>query len=518
MAGYEVRVGDLVDSSWGMHQTCEDLLQAVYALAAELTDQHAAIGADEAGHLFASAYVPAAKTTVNQIANSCYITGQGSAAILETANNYLAQESATAAELLAAALDSTAGLAEPWATARAGQCQEAHDPRGMGESLPGAVGSTSWEDRYLLGEVFRGDSGRLRTVAATWRKAAKVTAYALSDAQACWTTATRNFTGATADGVNGFFAKFVGKDPYPPRPAEGHTLMANLPAACQALAAACENYADHIDAAAHTFTDPFTTSQPIWDDPMFGGNGNDGGLKTMVESDGEIHALGNLAHTLDASQATVRIPGPTAGGLPGFPGLPPIGEPVPDPILIPAAYRPVPPGTQAVPPIAPPNPPDPRFPALTPAQRTQFDAWANTLRTGDFSGGNPAEVAYQLRTAGYPEYEVPIPAGISAKSTLMVDGLRPTDGMAIDAKYVKNPDSCFRTLDALIQNHQTGKRDFLYGPDRKELQKYAAAVSDPRNNGQIRGLEIDTNLPDSVPYWRTMMAAYGVKGYARYVP
>lgn len=34
----------------------------------------------------------------------------------------------------------------------------------------------------------------------------------------------------------------------------------------------------------------------------------------------------------------------------------------------------------------------------------------------------------------------------------------------------------------------------------------------------MRGVETVTNNADSVAYWRVMMAAYGVKGYARYVP
>ncbi|MBF9071812.1 hypothetical protein I2501_27695 [Streptacidiphilus sp. NEAU-YB345] len=140
------------------------------------------------------------------------------------------------------------------------------------------------------------------------------------------------------------------------------------------------------------------------------------------------------------------------------------------------------------------------------------------MRTGDYSGGNAAEQAYQLRTSGYPEYEVPIPAGLSKSNTLMVDGLRSTDGMAVEAKYVKNQNSCYRTLDELIKNHATGKKNFLFLDDRLELKKYAAAIADPRNQGQIRGVEIDTNNQPSIAYWRTMMAAYGVKGYARYVP
>lgn len=168
--------------------------------------------------------------------------------------------------------------------------------------------------------------------------------------------------------------------------------------------------------------------------------------------------------------------------------------------------------------MAPPTPPDPRFPPLTAPEQQNFQTWLNSLRAGDVSGGKPAEVAYQKRVAGYPEYEVPIPLGISANSTLMVDGFRDRDGMAIEAKYVNNPNKpCYRSLDELRANHQSGKKDFLYDKDRKELTKYNAALNDPRNK-EMRGVETVTNNADSVAYWRVMMAAYGVKGYARYVP
>lgn len=120
--------------------------------------------------------------------------------------------------------------------------------------------------------------------------------------------------------------------------------------------------------------------------------------------------------------------------------------------------------------------------------------------------------------AGFPEFEVPIPAGISPSNTLMVDGFRNLDGMAIEAKYVNKPDQrCYRSLEDLRKNHATGDRDFLYWKDRLELRKYAGALSDPRNH-EIRGVETVTNNQDAVQYWRLMMAAYGVKGHARYVP
>ncbi|KOY59124.1 restriction endonuclease fold toxin-2 domain-containing protein [Streptomyces sp. XY332] len=127
-------------------------------------------------------------------------------------------------------------------------------------------------------------------------------------------------------------------------------------------------------------------------------------------------------------------------------------------------------------------------------------------------------MAYQLRVSGYPEYEVPIPPGISPNSTLMVDGFRDSDGMAVEAKYVNKPNKpCYRSLDELRASHQSGKKDFLYLKDREELTKYAAALRDPRNT-EMRGVEVATNNSDSVAYWRVMMAAYGVKGYARHVP
>ncbi|KUM95110.1 hypothetical protein AQI88_19895 [Streptomyces cellostaticus] len=140
------------------------------------------------------------------------------------------------------------------------------------------------------------------------------------------------------------------------------------------------------------------------------------------------------------------------------------------------------------------------------------------MREGDVSGGKPAEVAYQLRVAGYPEYEVPIPSGYSVNSTLMVDGFRDADGMAVEAKYVNKPNQrCYRSLEELRMNHENGYKDFLYRSDRDELKKYAAALGDPRNK-EMRGVETVTNNQEAVQYWRIMMAAYGVKGHARYVP
>jgi len=97
--------------------------------------------------------------------------------------------------------------------------------------------------------------------------------------------------------------------------------------------------------------------------------------------------------------------------------------------------------------------------------------------------------------------------------------LRVTDADAgrVGVGVERGVHACYRTLDELRENHNTEKKDFLYGPDRREQAKFADALNDPRNR-EMRGVETVTNNQESVAYWRVMMAAYGVKGYARYEP
>lgn len=115
---------------------------------------------------------------------------------------------------------------------------------------------------------------------------------------------------------------------------------------------------------------------------------------------------------------------------------------------------------------------------------------------------------------------------------LMADGLRPEDGYAVEAKHVREPDckKTFRSLDEVDKTLATppkvdnkGKLRFdprvdgMYGSDERELARYRAAMSDPRNS-EIRGLEIVTNDKDSASYWQSMMAMNGVNGTSRYIP
>nr|WP_317633640.1 restriction endonuclease fold toxin-2 domain-containing protein [Streptomyces sp. HUAS 14-6] len=117
----------------------------------------------------------------------------------------------------------------------------------------------------------------------------------------------------------------------------------------------------------------------------------------------------------------------------------------------------------------------------------------------------------QAGRAGLPKTRVGLPG---------VRGTNPSRNQSVQHAHggrIPQPRRCYRSLEDLRKNNATGDGDFLYKGDRLELRKYAAALNDPRNK-EMRGVETVTDNQDAVQYWRIMMAAYGVKGHARYVP
>jgi hypothetical protein len=504
---------NFANASWSLVDLRDLIYNMLSLLSVELSENGGMAGDGEAGRAFATVYKEAVKTVFDQSTFAHQVMANGARALLKSAEAYLRQESRIAAELLGQSPQGPDIGVQPSGP----DCS----PRGShhAEDLPEVVSETSGVDQFLFNERFLGHPDKLRAVAGTWRAAAKILEVAYWDSEAAWQRATLDEVGQTADRVEEFFRKFVGKSSPPSEVSEDETLMANLPTACKMIANACDAYADHIETAKRRLpveeTDPTGEFLWPWEQPRFGGDGHDGGLHELVTADIRIAALGKIPPALDSSNAKVKMPRPDNDSP--VPGLPPFLTPILRvPLLVPAAYRPA--NGPRVQPIPPATPPNPRFPPLTPGQRNNFQMWLNSLRQGDFSGGRPAEVAYQRRVAGYPEYEVHIPAGISPNSTLMVDGFRDVDGMAVEAKYVNKPDQrCYRSLEDLRKNHATGDRDFLYDKDRVELRKYAAALNDPRNT-EMRGVETVTNNQEAVQYWRIMMAAYGVSGQARYVP
>lgn len=504
----------------------------------ELDRQHGMAGDDDAGRAFAKVYRSAAATTLDKMGFSAYVMGETGKGLMRTCREFMARESSIASAILGKQVDLTDGMGDPGA-----DCPESF--LGLGQELPEVVGDTAWYDQYApagMSDRFRGSPEKLRDVAGTWHRGAKLMTRLLEDAQACAHTADKAHSGEAADAFRNYFKGFVGFSVPPERAHPDEPLVANLVAACAQLAKACDRYADHVEAAKAQITedrvDPFHVDMP-WDAPMFGGNGDDGGLLDAVLGDPWIHRLGDVAHALDDSEKRVKLP-QGSDDPPGLPGLPllPVPEPVPVPLalasykgglpgIVPAVYRDPDPNVAHQDPL-PPVPGTTRL--LTDAERRSFEQWVNTLRPMGFGGRpdvtDPAN-AYQLRTAGYPERLIPLPAD-ARKGAIAADGMRPADGYMVDAKYVQGTDdeckkNSFRTPDtfALEDKYDENgkkkwsKKDVLVGKDEKELNDYRLAMNE---HEQIRGLEIMTNDKDAAAYWQTLMAVQQVSGTSRYVP
>ncbi|MFE0642109.1 restriction endonuclease fold toxin-2 domain-containing protein [Streptomyces sp. NPDC058877] len=529
----------------GLLDTMRGARDTAIALGHELARQHGMAGDDEAGRAFAKVYVSAASTTLDKMGFSSYVLGETSKGLMRNAREFMAQESRQVSAFLGRQVDLTAGMGDPGA-----DCTENY--LGLGNDLPEVVGETAWYDQYAPAggsDRFRGSPEKIRDVAGSWRHAGVLMQRFLEDAQAYALTGSKAHSGEAADAFQTYVKHSVGLTCPPAKAQEDEPLVTNLVAACIQIAKACDRYADHVEAAkgkiAQHKMDLFAVDLP-WDQPMFGGNGYDGGLLDAVLGDPWIHDLGSVGHALDASVARIKLPAadpPAAPVIPGLPFLPPLipaPAPVPVPVVL-ASYtgqvptlapmvNPVDPGLSFVDPI-PPVPGTTRL--LTAAEQQRFRAWMNGLQPGGFAGGGgpgDPDNAYQLRVAGYPEREVPL---LGSKRGLMVDGIRPLDGQLVEAKHVRDPDcknKSFRTLDRVeetlakpVKVNNQGKIawdpevDSMYAGDERELVRYKQAMANPANS-EIRGLEIVTNGRDNAAYWQSMMAMTGTPGSTRYVP
>ncbi|MEU6809781.1 restriction endonuclease fold toxin-2 domain-containing protein [Streptomyces sp. NPDC046831] len=531
----------MIKASMGMVETVMvGTRDTTIALFHELGRQHGMAGDDDAGRAFAKVYKSAAATTLDKMGFSAYVMGQTGKGLMRNAREFMARESRVASAIMKKQVDLTGGMGDPGA-----DCTESF--LGLGQELPEVVGDTAWYDQYApagMSDRFRGSPEKLRDVAASWRAGGKMMLRFLHDAQAYAHTADKAHSGEAADAFRGYFAAFVGFGDPPEQAQQDETLVANLVAACNQLAKACDRYADHVEAAKRRITehraDPFHIDMP-WDQPMFGGNGDDGGLLDAVLDDVWIHRLGNVAHALDESERRVKLPhgSDDRPGVP-FPPLLPVPAPAPVPLVV-ASYHGQAPAilfaSNRVDPSIPAQDPIPPEPGttrpLTPAEQQRFRTWLNSLNTGGFAGGggpaNPNN-AYQLRIAGYPEREVPLDG---RKRGLMVDGVRPMDGYLVEAKHVQDPNCKRRSFRSIERVNETLAKpvkvdakgnpkwdpviDSMYGDDSRELTRYKNAMANPANS-EIRGLEIVTNGKESAAYWESMILMNGVNGSARYVP
>ncbi|WP_435973574.1 hypothetical protein [Streptomyces sp. Qhu_M48] len=164
----------------------------------------------------------------------------------------------------------------------------------------------------------------------------------LEDGQTYALTASKAHSGEASDAFQKYVKHNVGLTCPPAKAEEGEPLVTNLVAACTQIAKACDRYAKHVEATkekiAQRKLDFFAVDMP-WDQPMFGGNGSDGGLLGAVFGDSRIRDLGCVGHALDSSAARIKLPAadpPAAPAIPGFPFLLPL---IPGPVPMQVPYR-----------------------------------------------------------------------------------------------------------------------------------------------------------------------------------
>jgi hypothetical protein len=300
----------------GLRDLIYEMLSLLFT---ELSENGGMAGDGEAGRAFAEVYKEAVKTVFDKAGFAHQVMANGAGAPLKASEEFLERESAIAAELLGQSPQGPGIGTQP-----TGPDCNPHAGHNA-EDLPEVVGETSGVDQYLLNERFLGQPQKLRTFAKSWRAASKILEDAYWDSDTAWRTANLEQVGETANAVEGFFKKFVGKNPPPGEVGEDETLMANLPVACKMIANACDAYADHIETAKQRL--PYEETSPTgeflwpWEQPRFGGDGHDGGLHELIAGDIRITSLGRIPAALDSSKARVSMPQPDNDGF--LPGIPP---------------------------------------------------------------------------------------------------------------------------------------------------------------------------------------------------
>ncbi|MGX9227062.1 hypothetical protein ACWV95_13785 [Streptomyces albus] len=177
--GMHLYATNMIKGSMGLVDVMKGVRDTTIALSTELgARQKGMAGDDDAGHNFSKVYTPAAKTTLDQLGFSAYVVGQTGAGLMRTAREFMAQEDKFVAAILGKQQDLTAGMADP-----SDGCDGEFLNRG--QKLPDVVGDTAWHHQYLASQRFRGDAGKARDVASSWRQAGKILDRLLDVAQGC---------------------------------------------------------------------------------------------------------------------------------------------------------------------------------------------------------------------------------------------------------------------------------------------------------------------------------------------
>ncbi|WAP58784.1 restriction endonuclease fold toxin-2 domain-containing protein [Streptomyces sp. S465] len=532
MADVRVKSDQLVGISGGFTTHMNFLVEVVNALVVALETSKGMAGDDEGGRNFAKMYQGAAREAVAQMAFSTYTMGNLSATVMEMAFDFLATESKVAASMLKQfSPDEAINMLK--GTAAGSEC----NPVGSEDDLPEVVAKEDWLDDFVT-QGPRGDAGKAKEAGKAWRKAGDLLDDTRISAQTGQRLLVRDWAGRAVTAFVDYFDLFIGAGDRPAETAEGEALLANLATACHEIADACYAYAGHVeDAKADWMAGGMSLGDSLLD------NDNDHGLNDAVCGDTRINGLGRIPGVLDGSGRKAKLPEPSGPWDPDLPSIfPAVPLRVPLPSIPVVAKAPASSGTSGIfaafyanrkpPSPGPPRPgvnpkgpipPESGTKRLSAKEQADFRKWMSGLHQHDFANHRTEQDAanrYQADTAGYPEYDLPLPPMEGGKDVQQADGLRSEDGYVLDGKYVKDPDSCktARTLEKL-QLPEEDKKAWEKGPhkaDAIEIQDYGRAIK--AEGSKIRGLEIITNGPETMAYWQYLMAQKGVPGSVRYHP
>ncbi|MCP9206824.1 restriction endonuclease fold toxin-2 domain-containing protein [Streptomyces sp. NEAU-Y11] len=529
MADVHVKSDQLVGISGGFNKHMNFLVEVVNALVVALGASKGMAGDDEGGRNFAKLYQGAAREAVFQMAFSTYTMGNLSANVMQMAFDFLRTDSKVAASMLNKfSPDEAINMLRSPAPS---QC----DPTGSEDDLPEVVDKETWWDDFTTTGP-RGNPSRAKEAGKAWRKAGELLDETRISAQTGQQILVKDWAGQAVTGFVSYFDIFIGRGDRPSKTTQNEALLANIATACHEIADSCDAYAGHVEDA---------KNDKLWSPPdSVYDNDNDHGLNEAVCADTKINGLGRIPGILDGSGRRAKLPEPSAPWDPGLPSIfpaPPLrvpmpaipvaakapgGTPGPSSVLLafyerPDHLKPKPPRPGVNP--KGPIPPEPGAKRLSPAEQARFRKWMSGLHQHDFANNrtekDPAN-RYQADTAGYPEYDLPLPPDGGKKNVQQADGLRAEDGYALDAKYVKKPNSCEspRTLEKLQLPDDVKKPWEIsnHGGDNREIRDYGRAIN--ADGSKVKGLEVITNGPETMAYWQYLMAKQGVPGSVRYHP
>ncbi|WP_329454093.1 restriction endonuclease fold toxin-2 domain-containing protein [Streptomyces sp. NBC_01497] len=495
--------------------------QIYSGLIGSLGDASGMAGDDDAGHAFGAVYDPAAQKVSDALAKSVAYMGGAANTLYTMSANYLVAD----AQVLN-------GMRLPAQLPASSNPDCDSEPRPV--EIPTAVGHQNWAVRHIIAKFWpQGDPDALRQAGRDWQRlAGLLTTLGLEgDRHVAPVT-----SESQASDVKAFEASWqrVHIDCTVTGP-----VLNTLSTTAHQLSQACDTYAQKIDSLRSHLTHMAELAGGVAavgigltiltlgvsDAAAAGGEAaivSEASAAALamtaeLEADAELAVLTEAAAIVDAAAARIVIPAVVTAAVAGTTVLL-------DAATASAAPGPAGLGTQPL-----PRDPGSPFPQLPTAGQAAVRQWMLSMQGQGRSTpalqpttGKPkidARRAYQLRVAGSTEYNLytTVPNGKGGERGMNADGVRASDGAAVDAKYVGTQKSCTSPLRlGNVDNVPSYVYESAEKAQKDEIMRYGAAFKDPRN--QVNHMEIITNDAKAGAYFDVLLAAEKVPGETRIVP